>query len=259
MTVLYLPFLHSPFGTFSLPLVDRAIVIGLSLTISPVIEEAKWMKRRGWFGDRTSLTFDGQWRRMDLGASPQQLLLRPGIVRTLAPGVRVGAGYAFVATAPYGEVPSPAPLREHRAWQQLVLAHAAGPLSVTHRYRWEQRWLAPVGRDAGTGASSTGPWSYQQRARYMVRTQGNLTTARTGGRPLLGYAFGEWLIPVGHGDANARLSQQRGGAGVGVPISAVQRLEMGYLALWNAIPVRRTNEVNHTFTLSWVWTTKPRG
>ena len=93
----------------------------------------------------------------------------------------------------------------------------------------------------------------------MVRTQGNLTTARTGGRPLLGYAFGEWLIPVGHGDANARLSQQRGGAGVGVPISAVQRLEMGYLALWNAIPVRRTNEVNHTFTLSWVWTTKPRG
>ena len=53
MTVLYLPFLHSPFGTFSLPLVDWAILIGLSLTISPVIEVAKWMERRGWFGELT--------------------------------------------------------------------------------------------------------------------------------------------------------------------------------------------------------------
>jgi Ca2+-transporting ATPase len=48
--IVYLPFLHGPFGTFSLPLVDWLIVIGLSLTISPVLELAKWMVRRGWFG-----------------------------------------------------------------------------------------------------------------------------------------------------------------------------------------------------------------
>jgi P-type Ca2+ transporter type 2C len=50
LLVVYLPFLQGPFETFSLTLVDWLIVIGLSLTISPVLELAKWMERRGWFG-----------------------------------------------------------------------------------------------------------------------------------------------------------------------------------------------------------------
>ncbi|MBI5714948.1 MAG: cation-translocating P-type ATPase [Chloroflexi bacterium] len=50
VVIVYVPVLHEPFGTFSLPLIDWAIVILLSLTISPVLELAKWMERRGWFG-----------------------------------------------------------------------------------------------------------------------------------------------------------------------------------------------------------------
>jgi Ca2+-transporting ATPase len=48
--IVYVPVLHKPFGTFSLPLIDWAIVIGAAFTISPVLEIAKWMERRGWFG-----------------------------------------------------------------------------------------------------------------------------------------------------------------------------------------------------------------
>lgn len=48
--IVYVPFLHEPFGTFSLPLIDWAIVITLAFTVSPVLELAKWMERRGWFG-----------------------------------------------------------------------------------------------------------------------------------------------------------------------------------------------------------------
>ncbi len=48
--IVYLPFLHAPFGTFSLTLVDWVIVVLLSATVSPVLELAKWMERRGWFG-----------------------------------------------------------------------------------------------------------------------------------------------------------------------------------------------------------------
>lgn len=39
--VIYLPFLQKPFGTYSLSGVDWLIVVGLSLTISPVLELAK--------------------------------------------------------------------------------------------------------------------------------------------------------------------------------------------------------------------------
>ncbi len=48
--IIYLPVLHEPFGTFSLPLIDWVIIILLSITISPVLELAKWMERRGFFG-----------------------------------------------------------------------------------------------------------------------------------------------------------------------------------------------------------------
>ncbi|MBU4271966.1 MAG: cation-translocating P-type ATPase [Planctomycetes bacterium] len=49
--VVHVPLLHEPFGTFSLPPVDWAIVIILAFTVSPVLEIAKWLERRGWFGE----------------------------------------------------------------------------------------------------------------------------------------------------------------------------------------------------------------
>ena len=49
--VVYVPFLQAPFDTFSLTLMDWAIVMTLALTISPVLELAKWAERRGWFGE----------------------------------------------------------------------------------------------------------------------------------------------------------------------------------------------------------------
>lgn len=48
--IIYVPFLQKPFSTFSLTAVDWLIIIGLSLTVSPVLELGKWMVRRGWFG-----------------------------------------------------------------------------------------------------------------------------------------------------------------------------------------------------------------
>jgi Ca2+-transporting ATPase len=50
LLIIYIPALHEPFNTFSLPLVDWLIILALSLTISPVLEFVKWMERRGWLG-----------------------------------------------------------------------------------------------------------------------------------------------------------------------------------------------------------------
>jgi len=48
--IIYVPFLRVIFGTYALPPVDWAIIGGLALSVSPVLELAKWMERRGWFG-----------------------------------------------------------------------------------------------------------------------------------------------------------------------------------------------------------------
>jgi len=48
--ILYLPALSGAFGTEPLPLRDWVIVTAAAFTVSPVLELAKWMERRGWLG-----------------------------------------------------------------------------------------------------------------------------------------------------------------------------------------------------------------
>jgi Ca2+-transporting ATPase len=50
LAIIYLPALQKPFGIFALTGIDWAIVFGVALTISPVLEAAKWGERRGLFG-----------------------------------------------------------------------------------------------------------------------------------------------------------------------------------------------------------------
>lgn len=52
--IVYLPFLHRPFQTFSLTFVDCVIILSVALTVLPVLETIKWMIRRGWFSARSS-------------------------------------------------------------------------------------------------------------------------------------------------------------------------------------------------------------
>jgi P-type Ca2+ transporter type 2C len=48
--ILYVPILEKTFGTVGLQLIDWMIIIGAAFTVSPVLELAKWMERRGRFG-----------------------------------------------------------------------------------------------------------------------------------------------------------------------------------------------------------------
>jgi len=49
--IVYVPWFHGPFKTFALSATDWVVVVAVALTIVPVLEIAKWMERRGWFGE----------------------------------------------------------------------------------------------------------------------------------------------------------------------------------------------------------------
>jgi hypothetical protein len=202
---------------------------------------------------RTAIWFDGHWRRDGIGAHPQQVLVRPGLQVTVRPGLRIGGGYAYIATAPYGESPNAAPLREHRGWQQLSLNTSIGGLTLSQRVRAEQRWTGVVDRNGDRG-----PLTYQQRLRYLIRVQRPLGAIATDGRPVIGFIANEFFLPVGHSDADQRRLQNRAQLGVGFPVDARQRLELSYLHQWNRITPRTTHEFNHTAVVSWVWTGRRR-
>lgn len=221
---------------------------------------AEWITREQdamWVGafveqpvtERVNVWFDGSWRRMDFGARPQQLLLRPGVLVTLAPGVKVGGGLTYVASAPYGRLPQPTPSRDYRSWQTVQLFHPAGRVTVSHRFMVEQRWIRPLLGD------SLGDVTYANRIRYRARGEVPLgTAAALGGRRLYGFVWDELLMPVGGAAQQFTIGQNRATAGVGVQLSASMRAEVGYMNLYNAFPGRRANEVNHTLWLSWHYT-----
>jgi Ca2+-transporting ATPase len=50
LLVIYVPFLQSAFETYPLPGADWVILLPAAFTVVPVLEAAKWMERRGWFG-----------------------------------------------------------------------------------------------------------------------------------------------------------------------------------------------------------------
>jgi Ca2+-transporting ATPase len=51
MAIVYVPFFHEPFGTFSFGLADWTLMIALAFSIVPVLEVVKWMARHRWFGE----------------------------------------------------------------------------------------------------------------------------------------------------------------------------------------------------------------
>lgn len=191
---------------------------------------------------------------MEQLSTPQQFIVRPGAQYLFSPGVRAAGGYAFSATQPYGQLPSAAPAREHRLWQQLTLAHRSGPLTVSHRYRLEQRWTHPLLLRADSDGRETGPTSYQNRFRYLGRFQTALGPIAYNDRPLIASLQGELLMQVGGGSTPMAITQQRAAAGLGIPLSRTLRLDASYMVLTNAMASRRANEVNHVFTLGWSFT-----
>ena len=50
VAIMYVPFLQDAFGTFALSGAEWLALTGVAATVVPVLEAAKWMVRRGWFG-----------------------------------------------------------------------------------------------------------------------------------------------------------------------------------------------------------------
>jgi hypothetical protein len=181
-----------------------------------------------YFGDhavarRWAVHAEAQVRRADGLSTMQQLLLRPGLVYTLAPSARLAVGYAFVETHPYGEQPVLARFPEHRTWQQLQLGQAVGPVAVQHRFRQEQRWLH---LPTASGATDR---TYTNRFRYLVR--GTLPLrGRTldVGEPYL-TAYEELFVSWGRNVARNVFDQNRAYGALGWRATATTRVEAGYL------------------------------
>ncbi len=49
--IMYVPFLQDAFGTSALSAIEGLVLFCVAASVVPVLEAAKWMERRGWFGE----------------------------------------------------------------------------------------------------------------------------------------------------------------------------------------------------------------
>lgn len=173
-------------------------------------------------GDRWAFLFDGNVRRTEFASVWRSLLVRPGIQWRLNPAVRFAAGYGFSYVYPAGSQSGTTHTPEHRIYQQVLLSHTIGKLSLSHRYRFENRWFAQ--RATVGGHEHTESWLKRQRARYQVKGTFPLGSGRT-----YVSSFDEVFINIGANVSYNVFDQNRFAAGLGWRLTNTLRLESYYL------------------------------
>jgi hypothetical protein len=208
------------------------------------------------FGSPWGLHLEVQNRRAELGDEWQQLLIRPGINYTLSPTITVSAGWAYVKTYPYGDFPTAHEFPENRAWEQVVYSQKAFNLEFQHRLRLEQRWIGELQRQGG-GDYSLQNWRYENRIRYMLRTNVPLSADKKTYLAL----WDEVFFNFGNNVSHNYFDQNRAFVGIGRKLTDTTRIEVGFMEQ----TVKRRGgtiwEHNHTASV-WImskWPFAPRG
>lgn len=202
---------------------------------------------------------EAQVRRVRLGATPQQLLLRLGGVYRLPHEVKLGGGYTNFTTYTYGQHPSAElgePTPEHRAYEDITFGADYGRLHLAHRLRLEQRWLGLLDPGQPTQVAS---WQYQNRARYQLAGQLPLQGPALDDHEWYVNFFDELFIGFGPNVNQNIFNQNRISAGLGYQFTDAFQLELNYLNQWtlqgdeDAATGRQVFENNNGFRLNVVY------
>jgi hypothetical protein len=200
-----------------------------------------WAHLGNWkLNNKWSIHTEYQWRREGYVSTWQQSLLRLGVNYQLSPKVQLRAGYAWIETFPYGDIPIQAAgkiFTEHRLWQMATINDKAGRFDLSHRLLLEQRW---IGRFTNPASVKEDEFFFVNRIRYMYRMQFPLKGNTLDNKEPYVAAYDEIFIGFGKNVNENVFDQNRLGILVGYRFSPLFRIEGGY---FNQI-VQLPREVN---------------
>jgi hypothetical protein len=188
---------------------------------------------------------EAQWRRSDVFENPQQLLLRTGVNYHFGPKAFATAGYAFIETYPYGELPVAATFPEHRIWEQLQVKNQMGPVEWVSRFRLEQRFSKqPVLTSEGN--YEPGEAVYTNRVRVFNKISVPFKGKTIQDKSFYITAYDEFFISFGENVYNSYFDQNRAYLALGYQFPKAGRLELGYLNQFIVKGGGAVIENNHT-------------
>ncbi|MCY7292446.1 MAG: DUF2490 domain-containing protein [Ferruginibacter sp.] len=171
-----------------------------------------------------------QWRRDNVVTDWQQSLLRTGINYQVNTKLSLRAGYAWIETYNYGDIPINGfgkQFTEHRAFQMATINDKIDKVELSHRFMLEQRW---IGRYANASLTKEDEYFFVNRFRYMYRMQIPLKGKTIADKTPYAAIYDEIFLGFGKNVNENVFDQNRLGLLLGYRFSAKVRIEGGFLS-----------------------------
>lgn len=152
-----------------------------------------------------------QYRNYNIVGDLEQLLLRTGIGYNLSENNNVLLGYGFILSENYIEnTQNKISVNEHRVFQQYTTKQSIGKVKLSHRYRFEQRFVEA---------------DFKLRFRYFLSLNIPLMKTESGNSPLYLSAYNEIFL----NSKSAIFDRNRVYGGLGYNLNKNIRFELGYM------------------------------
>ncbi len=192
----------------------------------------------GWYAytgtvninNKWSVHTEYQWRRDNVITDWQQGLLRTGINFKVNQKLTLRAGYAWIETYNYGDIPINSfgkQFTEHRAYQMATVNDKMGIAEFSHRFMLEQRW---IGRYTNASLTKEDEFFFVNRLRYMYRLQIPLKGKAIADKTPYAAVYDEVFVGFGKNVNENVFDQNRLGILLGYRFSSKVRLEGGFLS-----------------------------
>ena len=152
-----------------------------------------------------------QYRNYNAVGYLEQLLLRTGLGYNINDKNNILLGYGYILSENYiGDTDEKVSVNEHRIFQQFTTKQSIGKVGLSHRYRFEQRFVED---------------DFKMRFRYFLGIKIPLQYKEDGNSPLYLSAYNEIFLNT----ESSVFDRNRVYGGLGYTFSKQLRLELGYM------------------------------
>ena len=152
-----------------------------------------------------------QYRNYNAVGDLEQLLLRTGVGYNITEKNNILLGYGYILSENYvGNTDDKASVNEHRIFQQYTTKQSIGKVKLSHRYRFEQRFVEE---------------DFKLRFRYFLSLNVALKNNESGENPFYLSAYNEIFL----NSKSSIFDRNRVYAGLGYNVNKNVRIELGYM------------------------------
>lgn len=161
--------------------------------------------------DKWNIHNEVQYRNYNAAGDLEQLLLRTGLGYNITANSNILLGYGYILSENYiGDSDDKVSVNEHRIFQQFITKQKIGKVGLSHRYRFEQRFVED---------------DFRMRLRYFLGLNIPLQYKEDAKNPLYLSVYNEIFLNT----ESSIFDRNRVYGGLGYKFSKNLRLELGYM------------------------------